>query len=138
MKLLVTIGPALLARTFTKKDGSQGAMYHVPVKFGDDYILTETFADFEGQKRRGIVENAVGNAKIEFTVRTYEDRDGNKRYSQNATLVSFTPIAQPKDEMPKDVPAQPKAPQDAQPVQEAAPADPEAKVADDKEGDLPF
>ena len=77
MKLLVTIGPALLARTFTKRDGGQGAMYHVPVKFGDDYILTETFTDLEGQKRRGIVENAVGNAKIEFTVRTYEDRDGN-------------------------------------------------------------
>ena len=133
MKLLVTIGPALVARTYTKKDGTQGAMYHVPVKFGDDYILTETFLSPEGRERRGIVEGAVGHAKIEFTVRSYEDRDGNKRYAQNTSLENFTPIAQPKDEMP----------------QEAAPANTAEKmeqkseqVAEEKvegeDSDLPF
>ena len=98
MKLLVTIGPALVARTYTKKDGTPGAIYHVPVKFGDDYILTETFLSPEGRERRGIVEGAVGHAKIEFTVRSYEDRDGNKHYAQNASLENFDPIQQPKTE----------------------------------------
>ena len=99
MKLLVTIGPALVARTYTKKDGTQGTMYHVPVKFGDDYILTETFLSPEVRERRGIVEGAIGNAKIEFTVRDYTDRDGNRRYSQNATLENFTPVCIPASMM---------------------------------------
>lgn len=113
MKLLVTIGPALVARTYTKKDGAPGAIYHVPMKFGDDYILTETFLSPEGRERRGIVEGAVGHAKIEFTVRTYEDRDGNKHYAQNASLENFDPIQQPKVEATQEA-----APA-VQPAQEA-------------------
>lgn len=127
MKLLVTIGPALVARTYTKKDGTQGAMYHVPVKFGDDYILTETFLSPEGRERRGIVEDAVGHAKIEFTVRDYTDRDGNRRYVQNASLENFTPIAQPKDEMPQEA---------APAVQQAQEASQEAQI--NPETGLPF
>jgi len=133
MKLLVTIGPALVARTYTKKDGTQGAMYHVPVKFGDDYILTETFIDFEGQKRRGIVEGAVGNAKIEFSVRSYDDRDGNKHYAQNASLENFTPIAQPKDEMPQEAAPANTAEKMEQKAEQVA----EAKV-EGEGSDLPF
>ena len=134
MKLLVTIGPALVARTYTKKDGTQGTMYHVPVKFGDDYILTETFLSPEGRERRGIVEGAVGNAKIEFAVRSYEDRDGNKRYAQNATLENFTPIAQPKDEMPQEAAPATTAEKMEQKAEQAA-AD--AKV-EGEGSDLPF
>ena len=133
MKLLVTIGPALVARTYTKKDGTQGAMYHVPVKFGDDYILTETFISPEGRERRGIVEGTVGHAKIEFTVRSYEDRDGNKRYAQNASLENFTPIAQPKDEMPQEA-----APANtAEKTEQKAEQEADAKV-EGEGSDLPF
>ena len=133
MKLLVTIGPALVARTYTKKDGTQGVMYHVPVKFGDDYILTETFLSPEGRERRGIVEGAVGNAKIEFAVRSYDDRDGNKRYAQNATLENFTPIAQPKDEAPQEA-----APANtAEKMEQKAEQEAEAKV-EGEDSDLPF
>ena len=133
MKLLVTIGPALVARTYTKKDGTQGVMYHVPVKFGDDYILTETFLSPEGRERSGIVEGAVGNAKIEFAVRSYEDRDGNKRYAQNASLEKFTPISQPKDEAQQEAtPAN-----TAEKTEQKAEQEAEAKV-EGEGSDLPF
>ena len=130
----MTIGPALVARTYTKKDGTQGTMYHVPVKFGDDYILTETFLSPEGRERRGIVEGAVGNAKIEFTVRDYTDRDGNRRYSQNALLENFDPIQQPKTEAPQEAAPANAAEKMEQKAEQAAA---EAKVEGDG-SDLPF
>ena len=136
MKLLVTIGPALVARTYTKKDGTQGALYHVPVKFGDDYILTETFLSPEGRERRGIVEGAVGHAKIEFTVRSYEDRDGNKHYAQNASLENFDPIQQPKTEASQESAPANTAEKIEQKAEQVA-AEPEAKV-EGEGSDLPF
>ncbi|MBO4621998.1 MAG: hypothetical protein J5635_04940 [Paludibacteraceae bacterium] len=136
MKLLVTIGPALVARTYTTKDGNQGTIYNVPVKFGDDYILTETFSDFEAQKKRGIVEGAIGNAKIEFGIRNWEDRDGNKHYSQTTRLESFTPIQQPKQEAQQEAAPANTAEKMEQKAEQAA-VEPEAKV-EGEGSDLPF
>ena len=136
MKLLVTIGPALVARTYTKKDGTPGAIYHVPVKFGDDYILTETFLSPEGRERRGIVEGAVGNAKIEFGIRNWDDRDGNKHYAQTASLENFDPIQQPKQEAQQEAAPENTAEKMEQKAEQVA-AEPEAKV-EGEGSDLPF
>lgn len=85
----VKVGVIELARKYPRPDGTFQNVYIVPLKVGDDVLAAESFMTIEGMERRGIVRGAVGDADIEFRVRTWNRQNGEKVYQQQVTLRNF-------------------------------------------------
>lgn len=136
MKLLVKIGPIEVARNYTDRNGQQREIYGVMMRSGDDYLKAETFLSHQGMERRGIVEGAVGTAKIDFELNQFENRQtGKKSWFQKISLVDFTLANQnitPSEQAPAEQTTQEEQPQPAAPA-----AEPESKV-EGEGSNLPF
>ena len=138
MKLLVKIGPIEVARNYTDRNGQQREIYGVMMRSGDDYLKAETFLSHQGMERRGIVEGAVGTAKIDFELNQFENRQtGKKSWFQKISLVDFT-LANQNITPSEQAPAEQAPQEEAQPAPDApvAPAT-EAKV-EGEGSNLPF
>lgn len=90
MKLLTTIKSVELARKYQRQDGTFANIFGVTLEAGDDTIFAETFYTKELQERRGIKQNAVGTAILQFDLRFWTDRNGDKRTQQSIRLVDFS------------------------------------------------
>lgn len=86
MKVVGTIKDIVLDREYTKQDGTTASIHKVIIESGDDEFVAQTFVSREGMEKRGIKIGAIGNARIEFEVRSWIDREGKNHKDQQVTL----------------------------------------------------
>lgn len=86
MKVVGTIKDIVLDREYTRQDGTTASIHNVVIVAGDDEFVAQTFMSREGMERRGIKVGAIGNARIEFEARSWNDREGKNHKTQQVTL----------------------------------------------------
>lgn len=86
MKVVGTIKDIVLDREYTRQDGTTASIHKVIIESGDDEFVAQTFVSREGMEKRGIKIGAIGNARIEFEVRSWIDREGKNHKDQQVTL----------------------------------------------------
>lgn len=91
MKILGQIKDIVLDREYTRQDGTTASIFNVVIASGDDELLAQTFSSVESMERRGIKVGSIGNARIELQVRSWIDREGKNRKTQQVSLADWRP-----------------------------------------------
>lgn len=86
MKVVGTIKDIVLDREYTRQDGTTASIHNVVIVAGDDEFVAQTFISRDSMEKRGIRIGAIGNARIEFEARSWNDREGKNHKTQQVTL----------------------------------------------------
>ena len=86
MKVVGAIKDIVLDREYTRQDGTTASIHNVVIVAGDDEFVAQTFISRDGMDKRGIRIGAIGNARIEFEARSWNDREGKNHKTQQVTL----------------------------------------------------